>query len=341
MILPTQFVAQKFYQYCGSPRYNHYNNTYIGSCNICREGKSWLKKQRLYYIPEKNLFYCHNCGYSSSAVNWVIETTKCTYNELQREVDEIDSCDIIEHKKPVVLESPTLPNDCINLFDSNQIEYYKSDKIIQTAINILQQRQLISAINRPAAFYVSLSDFIHKNRLIIPFFNENNKIVHYQSRSLLDNDERARYISKVNSEKTIFNYNNIDSTHESVYIFEGPLDSCFVKNGIAVAGIQEKSQTILTRRQEQQMNKLFAYNKIWVLDSQWNDSTSRNKSDILVELGHKIFIWPENIGRRFKDFNDIAISGHKNSIKTEFIEDNSYYGITAQLQLAKLKRKLM
>ena len=57
-MIPKSYIIQKFYQYAGYPRFNKVSNTYYGCCPICREGKSWGKKRRLYYVVDDNTLYC-------------------------------------------------------------------------------------------------------------------------------------------------------------------------------------------------------------------------------------------------------------------------------------------
>ena len=61
----------------------------------------------------------------------------------------------------------------------------------------------------------------------------------------------------------IFNLNQIDNELDKLFIFEGPIDACFVKNGIAVAGIQEGDATY-TSKQQEQLQKYNLFDKIWV-----------------------------------------------------------------------------
>ena len=77
---------------------------------------------------------------------------------------------------------------------------------------------------------------------------------------------------------------------------------------------------------------------MWVLDSQWIDTASLNKSEILLNAGEKVFIWPEKIGKRFKDFNDICIAGKIDEISHEFINRNSYTGLEGIIRLSEIKR---
>lgn len=326
MILPEDYVCQKFYQFAGAPAKNRYNRTYQGSCPICREGNSWLRKRRFYYIPEKNRLYCHNCGYNESPINWIKQMTGMSFIEIKEELNSvnIDILPTIETKQSRKVE--TLPKDSINLLDKVQVDYYKSNKIVKIALDFLQSRKLLVAENKPKAYYISLTDFIHKNRIIIPFYDQKNKIVHYQTRKLIDSDDRPRYISKVGSEKTVFNLNNIDPDMDKIFIFEGPFNSTFTKNGVAIAGIQEGSYQLFTDAQEKQMIQFPLHERIWVLDSQHIDSAARNKSIKLLEMGESVFVWPHKLGSKYKDFNDIAIDMNVNKIPPDFILKNTFKG---------------
>jgi hypothetical protein len=79
----------------------------------------------------------------------------------------------------------SLPEDSINLFDPIQVSHYKDNGVVQKMMSYIKYRRLDTAINRPDAFYVSLKDFTHKNRLIIPFKDDNGKIIFYQSRKVV------------------------------------------------------------------------------------------------------------------------------------------------------------
>lgn len=320
LVVPEDYVVLKFYSFVGKPAKNRYNNTYQGSCPMCREGNSWLKKRRFYYIPDKNLVYCHNCGYSKSTIKWIMDISGLSIDEIRSELKDV-CVDITEEKEERIVVADTLPKDCINLFDKTQLSFYKNNKIVNKALEFLDKRRLTNAINRPV-FYLSLTDNTHKNRLIIPFLDENNKIVYYQSRTILDNDEKPRYMSKLNGEKTIFNFDKIDLNYDKVFIFEGPINSCFVKNGVAIGGIQENSYQLFTTKQQEQIDKIPFHKRIWVLDSQWKDTAAANKTKKLLELKEKVFIWPKELGKAYKDFNDIVIEIKSDYISPDYILKN-------------------
>jgi hypothetical protein len=338
--IPVEYIVKKFYQQVGKPKYNKYNNTYQGSCPICREGASWLKKRRCFYIPKNNNIFCHNCGWSSTPYKWIKETTKLTGAEIKDEIASFD-CTPSSSQEDTTSKyqnNEILPLDCINLKDDVQLQYYTDNKIVKAAQEFIKSRNLHIAVNSPRTFYVSLTDYVHKNRLVIPFFDFDRKIVFYQTRLLnVKTHNSAKYISKINSEKSLFNIDQISPDLDKIFIFEGPINACFVPNGIAVAGIQEKSDILYTSKQKEQIDKFPFYDKIWVLDSQWIDKAAYLKTQKLIKANQKVFIWPEKFGKQFKDFNDITIALNQNIINPEFILKNTYQGIKAELMMKMVK----
>ena len=114
-----------------------------------------------------------------------------------------------------------------------------------------------------------------------------------------------------------------------------------MNNGIALGGIQENSIKTLTSRQEEQIKRLKPFYKIiWVLDSQWLDVTSVRKSQTLVSQGETVFIWPEVIGTKYKDFNDICVKYNLNEINQKMVIDNSFSGMRAELELKRINKSV-
>lgn len=343
VILPQTYVVQKFYQYAGYPKYKKYTNTYEGGCTICREGNSWQKKRRCYYVVDDDLICCHNCGWFSKPLKWIQEVSGLTFKEI---IEELKSYDILPAdigREEVAIKqrtnSETLPLDSINLFDTNQLLFYTDNKIVKEALKIIEQRRLNTAINKPDTLWLSLTDKMQKNRIVIPFYDDHGDIPFYQTRTIINSDKNIpKYLGKLNGEKSLFNLNKISPDLEYIFIFEGPIDAFFVKNSTAVAGIQEKSNNMFSTLQKEQLSKFKFHKRVWVLDSQWLDSASRSKTKKLIDNGETVFIWPEKIGRKFKDFNDICIAAKLDEISPKFIIDNSFDGLKAKLLMSGISR---
>lgn len=349
--LTRDYVSRKFYEYGYGTQYIKSSDTYHCSCPICMEGKSFGKKKRCWYIPSKDLIYCHNCGWSSRPLKWIMTVGNLSYEDVTKEVLDGEYTIINLDKKPAEdftrlikdeLEE-SLPQNAIDLSNSLQLDYYKGNGVIAKVQRYIESRGLQNAINRPKSFYVSLKDKTHKNRLIIPFYDINGKIIFYQSRAiganLDDFMEDIKYLSKKNALKSVFNIDKVDDSQEEIFIFEGPIDACFVKNGVAVGGITPSREKSLTDIQEEQLDFYrYGHKFIWVLDSQWLDDAAREKTEILLKNGESVFIWPENIGKKFKDFNELCIAVKKNEVPRECIINNTLSGEAGLLKYKMLMK---
>lgn len=340
--VPEQYVVQKFYECVSFPSYNKFNNVYNGSCPFCKEGKSYGKKTRFFYIPKKELAYCHNCGYSKKAFNFILDVTGKPFNEVISDIKKGNFDHVpVESKKPEVKPvTKSLPEDCINLNDKNQLEFHKDNVVVQKCMEFVQSRRLNTAVNKPIAFYLSLTDVVHKNRLVLPFYDADGDIIFYQTRTLLQADtfKKPKYLSKVGAEKSLYGIHNLDLFHDYVYIFEGPIDSYFVKNGLAVCGIQEDSNRNFNELQLKQLANLTTFKKIWCLDNQWNDNASLKKSLTLIENGENVFIWPETF-KKFKDLNEVCVLVKKDGIEPSFIQKNTFSGLKAKIILTNIRNQ--
>ena len=331
-VIPDSYVIEKFYEHAGYPRYKKITNIYEGGCPICREGKSWGRKRRLYYVVKDNSIFCHNCGWSGNPLRWISEVEGIDQFQVIR-----DAKNITHTFTPVDVEltkesnTNSLPGDCINLLDKVQTSFYSHDNNIIKALQYIKERRLDTAINKPKTIWYCKEDYIHKNRIIIPFYY-NKEIIFYQSRKLFEKDTKPKYLSKINSEKSVFNIDNVGDSTPHIFIFEGPIDSFFVKNGVAVGGIQSTSKNTFTNLQETQMSKYPFYEKIWVLDNQYIDESAKEKTLILLKEGHKCFIWPKEL-KQLKDFNDICTKGMRDEITSHFVIKNSYKGLEGILKL--------
>jgi hypothetical protein len=341
--IPEDYIVQNLYQCVSHLTYNKHTKVYNGSCPFCKEGESWGKKTRFFYIPRKELAYCHNCGYSKKAFNFLLELTGKPFNIIINEIKsrEYDDVPVIANKKPEVkVATPSLPDDCINLSDISQLKFYESNAIVKVCLDFIKSRRLNTAINKPKTMYLSLTDFTHKNRLIIPFYDLEGNIVFYQSRALLKSDsfKKEKYISKVGGEKSLAGIENVKSDTEHIFLLEGPIDSYFIKNGLAVVGIQEDSDRSFGEYQRNQLASLTSFTRIWCLDNQWSDLPAFKKTSTLVDQGEKVFIWPKEL-KKYKDFNDICIDQGKDEITQKFVLDNTFSGLTAKIKLIEIKNQ--
>jgi hypothetical protein len=343
--LPREYVIHKFFELGFFAQYNPGSNNYSCSCPICREGDTGIGNiKRCFYLPDKDIIYCHRCGASMKPLRWISTVSGESYEDIYREIQENDydyiSLDLENSFNPetLVLSSQNepqnaLPREAIDLSSKLQKEFYGSNMSVKRVLEYIESRRLDQAVNKPQKWFTTIKDPVHFGRLVLPYYDENNKITFYQSRNVSDS-QSIRYLSQKGGIKSVFNLNNIDYGRQNYYVFEGPIDSCFVKNGVAIGGINT-GESKFSGIQEKQLDKILFLNRIWILDSQHLDEASRTKTEILLNEGESVFLWPKTLGLQYKDFNELCIDKKLNEINESFILENTVTGFSGLLKLKK------
>ena len=118
----------------------------------------------------------------------------------------------------------------------------------------------------------------------------------------------------------IFGLNRIDK-NKPLFAVEGPIDSLFLDNCIAVAGAD--------------FNKLPLDYTI-IFDNERRNKELLKQIDKTIDRGYKVVLWPDNL--KEKDINDMILSGKtKQEIKLT-IEENTYQGNMAKMRLTTWRK---
>jgi hypothetical protein len=163
-------------------------------------------------------------------------------------------------------------------------------------------------------------------RLVIPFRDATGRLVGVSCRGL--RDESLRYITVRIREEVplIFGLDEVDQT-KKMYAVEGPIDSLFLPNALAVGG------TGFNKLDELGLNQ---QNLTVIVDNQPRNSEVCKVYNKLVSAGYKIFIWPEYTNA--KDINDLVGLGIDGSELCNLIDSHTYSGLTAQMKFNQWKR---
>lgn len=337
MLISPNLVIRVFYQYCKRPTFKKNAGTYTGECPYCHEGKSSGKKRRFFYMPDEDHLYCHNCNTSKNGIEFVRDQTGMSLPEIlaESEVHTATVEEVITQSDFYKKYNPkSLPDDSINLFDPGQVLFYKENQVVKDALDFIHRRRLDTAVNKPRSLWLSLTDYTHKNRVIFPFYQPDGsaKINFYQSRALYDRDaDIAKYLSKSNSEKGIFNIDKVSPDFETIFLQEGPIDAMFLRNSVALAGIHPTDEQMAIFSKQFPLHDL-----VFVLDNQWVDKTSYTVTKDLLEHGAAVFIWPKEL-INFKDLNELCVHLQKDEIKPEFIQKHTYSKMKGLIQLSQCK----
>ena len=158
-----------------------------------------------------------------------------------------------------------------------------------------------------------------EERIIIPLYYNDN-LVGVQGRAL--DSSPVKYITVMFDDDApkIYGYDEINVS-QPIYITEGPFDSTFLKNCVAMCGSDFSIGT-------------FGWSDyIWVYDNEPRNREIVNRISKSIGDGDKVVIWPSHVEE--KDINDMYLAGHD---VQNLVESNTYRGLQAKLKFNTWKR---
>ena len=158
-------------------------------------------------------------------------------------------------------------------------------------------------------------------RLVIPFFDEDNRMFALQGRAF--GLEEPKYITIIlNPEKEkIYGLNRVD-WNKTVYVTEGPLDSLFLDNCVATA------QSDLRIKRDSNM--------VLIPDNEPRNKEIVKQIEKFIESDYSVVLWPEEV--KEKDINEMILSGKTKQDIQELISKNTFSGIRAKTQFIYWKK---
>ena len=159
-------------------------------------------------------------------------------------------------------------------------------------------------------------------RLVIPFFDENSKMFAFQGRAFGNEIPKYITITLDPDRNKIYGLNRLDKT-KPVQVVEGPIDSLFLDNCIAVGGAD------FTRLEKENTTIIF--------DNERRNVELLKQIEKTIDLGYKIVLWPDDLQE--KDINDMIISGKTKDEVQTIINNNSYQGNMAKIRFTTWRRR--
>ncbi len=163
-------------------------------------------------------------------------------------------------------------------------------------------------------------------RIVIPFYDDDRNLIGIQGRAMDSNSLRYITVKAENHERLFYNLHNID-VNKRIYVTEGPFDSMFLPNAVAMVGAS-KSVNL--------PDKLRLRDVVFCLDNEPRSIEIVSMMRNLIDKGHKVFI-PENRLEE-KDINEMILAGNKIENIVEYIDENTYGGILAQAALSQWEK---
>jgi len=293
-------------------------------CPLCGDSQKNKNKTRGYIYPVKNNtnFKCHNCGASLSFNNFLKELDPTLHKQYSLEKFKeghtgrnfVAEEPKFEFKKPTFKKKLDLPKASENVISKKYLEerllnpekFYFADKF-QAWTNT--QKLTFSRIVRD------------ESRIVIPLYTMEGEIFGFQGRSL--GPSNVKYITVIldDSIPKVYGLDAVNTT-ETIYVTEGPFDSTFVKNAIAMCG----SDILLDS-----LN--LGDDIVYVLDNEPRNKEICNRISKLIDEGKQVVIWPRSINH--KDINDMKIAGLS---VMDVLKSNTYRALEAKIKFNEWKK---
>lgn len=307
-------------------------------CPYCGDSKKNKLKSRGYLFESKNtlLFKCHNCGISKGFSSFLYDNFNNYYYEYKKEMLQNEQGDypVYENffkEKSNIKIKDTSPLDYLEKVselkdDHEAVLYLKNRKIEKKHFSkIYYSKNYYKWVNSiiPEKFS---SSAIEKEspRIIFPFINRSGILIGCQARSI-DPSEKIRYVSIMFSEQSkVYGLDTVD-LNKKVYVLEGPIDSLFIENSIAMGGSDLEVEKIIGNR-----------NFVIVYDNEPRNTEIVKKIEKCIEKNYNVCIWPDNLN--FKDVNEGILQGYSKEYIKKVIDDNTFSDLTAKLMFSKWKK---
>ena len=292
-------------------------------CPICGDSQKHKNKARGYMYPVKAdmNFKCHNCGASSTFSNFIKTLDPVLYKQYIFEKFKTRNTgkgSIFEEpefnfKKPVFEKKLDLPKASEN---SIATKYLEKRKIDPSKFYFTKEFQKWTNTHKQTF------DTIHRDesRVIIPLHDTEKNLIGFQGRSLGPNS--VKYITVMLNEDApkIYGLDKIDDK-KPIYITEGPFDSTFVENSVAMCG------------SDLDIGSFGWSSHIWVFDNEPRNREIVKRISNTIDKGEQVIIWPTQIVE--KDINDMALAGHD---IMSILESNTYSGLKAKVKFNTWKK---
>lgn len=320
-----------------SPKLQRFKTKKIGlynfACPYCGDSKKKNKTRGYLYQKKSDLnFKCHNCGMTRTFTYFLKDIDPYLYDQylMERYKEGLTGkCTVapepeFNFEKPVFKKTIFSGIPTIASLDETHParEYVENRKIPEKFLSKLYYVDDFTCwVKEHNPEYSSSKT---DKRIIIPFTSLDGKIYGYQGRSL-DKNAKLRYITTMldKSYPKLYGLDSVDiKGGKLVFVTEGPFDSMFLANSIAMAGSDGLPDGMIPKNQV-----------VMIFDNEPRNKQIVEKLSRYIDKSYKVVIWPSNITQ--KDINDMVLAGldiHK------IIRDNIFSSLEAKLKFNEWKK---
>lgn len=298
-------------------------NLYNFRCCFCGDSQRNKTKARGYFYQVKNNtnFKCHNCGASLSFNNFLKELDPTLHKQYTMEKFKEGYTGknfVVEQpkfnfEKPLFRKKLDLPKASESSIAREYLKkrkidpekFYFADKFKEW---VNTQKHTFSTIGRDEC------------RIIIPFYDIEKNLIGFQGRALESSPNKYITVMLFDDSPKIYGLDQVDQT-KPIYIVEGPFDSTFIQNSVAMCG------------SDIDIGSFGWSDYIWVYDNEPRNREIVNRLSKTIDRGDKVVIWPTNIVH--KDINDCVLAGLD---VMNVLKLNTHSGLEAKIKFNNWKK---
>ena len=313
------------------------DSLYNCRCPICGDSKKNKFKARGYVYNVKNslAYKCHNCGFSGGLGKLIEQVDPHLHNQykLDRYKEnnhrQSNTVNKFEYKPDFSEYKQKDPLDSIKRI--KDLEYFAPavQYIVKRQIPMDQARELfyVDNIKKLENIFPEYKNRLagKEERILIPCYTRDKKLIGLTCRGI--NNERLRYVTikVIKDHPLVFGLDKID-INKPIYVVEGPIDSMFLDNSIAVGGSDFKRIANFASKES----------FVMVYDNQPRSKELLNIMERTIEDGYKVVIWPEKI--KEKDINEMILAGMGKEEIMDIINSNTCSSLAANIKLKEWRK---
>lgn len=302
-------------------------------CPICGDSKKSKWKARGFLFTKKGgiFFRCHNCNHSCTLGNLIKSIDESLFKQYTMEryaegghhrQSHANVATVFDFSEPVFKPKSLLDKLLDKVEGTPAEDYLRERQIPKSKWDLLYYIDDVGKIEQLSEKY---KDRVVGNdrRIVLPFYDRQGKLVGVTCRAI--GDSRLRYITvRIDDSKPmIFNLDKVD-LDRTVYVTEGPIDSLFVDNSVAVGNSDLKAISAAIPNDR----------VVLVYDNQPRNKQLIQAMNSAINDGYAMVIWPDNIP--YKDINEMVMNGMEDV--QSVIEKNTYRGLKLALAFNTWKR---
>ena len=308
------------------------NQPFVANCRcpICGDSKTNKWKARGYFFSKKGgIFYkCHNCSYSANLSNFLKNVDPTLHKqyvfEMFAEGRQTNSNNVtaFSFDQPKFKPKTILDDLFVPIKGTPAEDYLRARKIPEnkwSSLYFVDDSQKLEELSDKYKGRVLGDD----PRIAIPFYDPEDNLVAVNCRAI--NDSRLRYITvRIDDNAAlIYNLNKIDRTRP-VYVTEGPFDSMFLDNSVAVGSSDLNAVSKVLDRDS----------VVLVFDNQPRNQQLVDVMSDAAALQYNVVVWPSSVQQ--KDINEMVLSGVDNI--QQIIDNNTLSGLALSVRLNQWKK---